>query len=141
MSLTVRPGILEIAAYVPGEHALPGEGPVYKMSSNESALGASPAAIQAYQAAARELHRYPDGASLALRVALAASIGADPEEIVCGAGSDDILTLLARAYAGQHAERPASWLECGPFGPPAAGRVGQGSRDRRRPRPDSEATG
>ena len=47
MSLAVRPGILDIAAYVPGEHALPGEGPVYKMSSNESPLGASPSAIVA----------------------------------------------------------------------------------------------
>jgi len=100
MSLTVRPGILEIAAYVPGEHALPGEGPVYKMSSNESPLGASPAAIEAYRGLCGEIHRYPDGGATALREALAATIDADPTQIVCGAGSDEILQLLTRAYAG-----------------------------------------
>jgi histidinol-phosphate aminotransferase len=100
MSLVVRPGILDIAAYVPGEHALPGEGPVYKMSSNESPLGASPAAIAAYRGLCSELHRYPDGGATALREALAATIDADPTQIVCGAGSDEILQLLTRAYAG-----------------------------------------
>jgi histidinol-phosphate aminotransferase len=41
MSLIVRPGILDIAAYVPGEHSLPGDAPVHRMASNEGALGAS----------------------------------------------------------------------------------------------------
>ena len=100
MSLAVRPGILDIAAYVPGEHALPGDGPVYKMSSNESPLGASPAAVEAYRGLCSELHRYPDGGATALREALAATIDADPMQIVCGAGSDEILQLLTRAYAG-----------------------------------------
>jgi histidinol-phosphate aminotransferase len=101
MSLAVRPGILDIAAYVPGEHALPGEGPVYKMSSNESPLGISPAAREAYRALCDELHRYPDASATALRQALAATIDADPNQIVCGAGSDELLQLLTRAYAGQ----------------------------------------
>ena len=100
MTLAVRPGILDIAAYVPGEHALPGDGPVYKMSSNESPLGASPAAVEAYRGLCSELHRYPDGGATALREALAATIDADPMQIVCGAGSDEILQLLTRAYAG-----------------------------------------
>lgn len=100
MTLTVRPGILDIAAYVPGEHDLPGSGPIYKMSSNESALGASRLAMEAYAKGAMEMHRYPDGASMALRTALAAQVGGKPEEIICGTGSDDILVLLTRAYAG-----------------------------------------
>ena len=100
MSLTVRPGILDIAAYVPGEHDLPGSGPIYKMSSNESALGASQHAMDAYAKGAQEMHRYPDGASMALRSALAAQVGGKPEEIICGTGSDDILVLVSRAYAG-----------------------------------------
>jgi histidinol-phosphate aminotransferase len=100
MSLIVRPGILDIAAYVPGDHSLPGEGPVHRMASNEGALGASPKAIEAYRAMAGELHRYPDGASKALRAALGRAYDIDPEQIVCGAGSDDVLQLLVRAYAG-----------------------------------------
>lgn len=100
MSLIVRPGILEIAAYVPGDHSLPGEGPVHRMASNESALGASPKAVEAYRALAAELHRYPDGASKSLRAALGQEYGIAPDQIVCGAGSDDVLQLLARAYAG-----------------------------------------
>ncbi|HEY3147648.1 MAG TPA: histidinol-phosphate transaminase [Dongiaceae bacterium] len=100
MSLTVRPGILDIAAYVPGDHSLPGEGPVHRMASNEGALGASPKALEAYRALANELHRYPDGTSKALRTALGKEFGIEPEQIVCGAGSDDVLQLLVRAYAG-----------------------------------------
>ena len=100
MSLKVRPGILDIAAYVPGDHSLPGDAPVHRMASNESALGASPKAIEAYRALAGELHRYPDGASKALRHALGQTHGIAPDQIVCGAGSDDVLQLLVRAYAG-----------------------------------------
>ncbi len=100
MSLAVRPGILDIAAYVPGEHSLPGSGPVYKMSSNESPLGISPKARDAYRNICDDLHRYPDGGATAMREALAATIDADPSQIVCGAGSDEILQLLTRAYAG-----------------------------------------
>jgi histidinol-phosphate aminotransferase len=100
ISLSVRPGILDIAAYVPGDHSLPGEGPVHRMASNEGALGASPKALEAYRALANELHRYPDGTSKALRTALSKEFGIEPEQIVCGAGSDDVLQLLVRAYAG-----------------------------------------
>ncbi len=100
MSLIARPGILDIAAYVPGDHSLPGEGPIHRMASNESALGASPQAIEAYRTLAAELHRYPDGTAKALRNALGQEFGIEPDRIVCGAGSDDVLQLLVRAYAG-----------------------------------------
>ena len=99
MSLKVRPGILDIAAYVPGDHSLPGEGPVHRMASNEGALGASPHSLEAYRAAV-ELHRYPDGTAKALRSALGKLYGIEPERIVCGAGSDELLQLIVRAYAG-----------------------------------------
>lgn len=94
-----RPGILDIAPYVPGKSGSTG-GPVHKLSSNESALGASPAAIAAYRAAATELERYPDGGATALRQAIAGRYGLKPENIVCGAGSDELLQLLAHAYLG-----------------------------------------
>ena len=95
-----RPGILDIAAYVPGKSAAPAGVRLHKLSSNESPLGASPRAAAAYAAAAGELHVYPDGAATRLREAIAARHGLNPQHIVCGAGSDEILQLLAHGYLG-----------------------------------------
>ena len=92
-----RPGILGIAPYVPGKSGASGAR-VHKLSSNESPLGASPAAIAAYRAAVDGLELYPDGGATALREAIAARYGLKVENIVCGAGSDELLQLLAHAY-------------------------------------------
>ncbi|MFY9993085.1 MAG: aminotransferase class I/II-fold pyridoxal phosphate-dependent enzyme, partial [Rhodoplanes sp.] len=93
-----RPGVLKIKAYVPGKSHAPGVAKVYKLSSNESPLGPSPQAVAAYRDVAEHLEDYPDGAATALREAIAHAYGLDPDRIVCGAGSDDLLNLLARAY-------------------------------------------
>ncbi|MDB5410965.1 MAG: histidinol-phosphate aminotransferase, partial [Rhodospirillales bacterium] len=95
-----QPGILDIAPYVGGASHAPGAGRQIRLASNESALGPSRRAIAAYQAAAAEIHRYPDGGSLGLRAALARLHGIDAERIVCGTGSDELISLLAHAYAG-----------------------------------------
>jgi histidinol-phosphate aminotransferase len=71
---------------------------VFKLSSNETPLGPSPDAIAAYRAVADRLADYPDGAATALREAIGGAFGLDPARIVCGAGSDDLLNLLADAY-------------------------------------------
>jgi histidinol-phosphate aminotransferase len=92
-----RPGILDIAPYVPGKSGAKGAR-VHKLSSNESPLGASPAAVAAFRAAADNLELYPDGGATALREAIAARYGLKAENIVCGAGSDELLQLLAHAY-------------------------------------------
>jgi histidinol-phosphate aminotransferase len=97
---TPRPGILDIHPYVGGVSKLAGIDRVIKLSSNEGALGPSPRAVEAYRAVASEMHRYPDGHAVALRQALALRHGIDAERIVCGAGSDEVLQLLVRAYAG-----------------------------------------
>jgi histidinol-phosphate aminotransferase len=93
-----RPGVLDIAPYVPGKSTAPGVAKVHKLSSNETSLGPSPNAIAAYRAAGDYLHDYPDGSASALREAIGEAFGLDPDRIVCGAGSDDLLNLLARAY-------------------------------------------
>ncbi|MEJ2625691.1 MAG: histidinol-phosphate transaminase [Pseudolabrys sp.] len=93
-----RPGVLDIAPYIPGKSTAPGVDKVFKLSSNESPLGPSPHAIEAYRRIGEHLEDYPDGASSALREAIAAVYGLDPDRIVCGAGSDDLLNLIARAY-------------------------------------------
>jgi histidinol-phosphate aminotransferase len=93
-----RPGVLDIAPYVPGKSTAPGVAKVFKLSSNETPLGPSANAIAAYRAAGEHLEDYPDGSAAALREAIGAAFGLDPDRIVCGAGSDDLLNLLARAY-------------------------------------------
>jgi len=95
-----RPGILEIDLYVGGKSALAGKSQVIKLSSNEGALGPSPKAVEAYRKTADLLHLYPDGGSTALREAIGARHGLDPARIVCGCGSDELLSMLAKGYAG-----------------------------------------
>ena len=93
-----RPGVLDIEAYVPGKSSAPGVAKVFKLSSNETPLGPSPRAVAAYKAVGAHLEDYPDGAASDLRDAIGRAFGLDPDRIVCGAGSDDLLNLLARAY-------------------------------------------
>jgi len=93
-----RAGVLDIEPYVPGKCSAPGVAKVFKLSSNETPLGPSPHAIEAYKKVAMHLEAYPDGAASAMREAIGRAFGLDPARIVCGAGSDDLLNLLARAY-------------------------------------------
>lgn len=95
-----QPGILDIAPYLPGKSGAPGSNAV-KLSANESPLGASPRAMEAFRAAADHLDIYPEGSSRLLRTALGEVHGIDPELIVCGNGSDDLLHLLAQCYLGE----------------------------------------
>lgn len=103
MTQATRPmpkaGILDIEAYVQGKSAATGH-KIYKLSSNESPFGASPHAIAAYEKYAGKLELYPDGSAADLRAAIADRYGLNPANIVCGAGSDEILQLLTHAYAG-----------------------------------------
>src|SRR5579871_2057775 len=99
MSLKPKPGILDIAPYVGGRahvHGVPH--PIYKLSSNESALGPSPKAVEAFESASKSLEIYPEGSAKILREAIAEHYGLNPEHIVCGNGSDELLTMLAHAY-------------------------------------------
>ena len=100
MTPTPRPGILEVAPYVGGEAAIPGRNRVIRLASNENPLGPSPRAMAAYASLEKELHRYPDGGAWALREAIAGAEELDPARIVCGAGSDELIALLVRGYAG-----------------------------------------
>jgi histidinol-phosphate aminotransferase len=93
-----RPGVLAIDPYVPGKSSAPGVARVFKLASNETPLGPSPKAVAAYRAVGEHLAEYPDGAASALREAIGHAFGLDPGRIVCGAGSDDLLNLIADAY-------------------------------------------
>jgi len=99
---TIKPreGILGIAPYQGGAAALPGANRAIKLSANENPHGPSPRAIDAYRAVADRLSDYPDGGAERLRQAIAEAHGLDPARIVCGAGSDELIALLCKAYAG-----------------------------------------
>jgi histidinol-phosphate aminotransferase len=94
-----NPGILDIAPYTPGKSPVPAAGrKVFKLSANETPFGPSPKAVEAYQKAATHLHDYPEGTSRVLREAIGRAFGLDPDRIICGAGSDELLNLLAHAF-------------------------------------------
>jgi histidinol-phosphate aminotransferase len=99
-----RPEIFTVASYVGGESKLAGLNRVIKLSSNEGAFGPPPAAVAAILAAATTMHRYPDGSMAAARSAIGKAFGLDPARIVCGNGSDEILSLLIQSYGGPETE-------------------------------------
>ncbi|TCD13761.1 histidinol-phosphate transaminase [Oricola cellulosilytica] len=93
-----KPGVMDIAAYVPGRSkAAPGV-KLWKLSSNETPLGPSPTAVAAYEAVASNLERYPDGSATDLRQAIAEVHGLNIDNLICGNGSDELLGLLANTY-------------------------------------------
>ncbi len=98
--LEARPGVLRLAPYTQGSSSLHGVSQPIKLSSNESSQGPSPLAIHAYMEAASALNRYPDGSQRALREAIGEMHGLDPDRIICGNGSDELIQLMVRGYVG-----------------------------------------
>lgn len=95
-----KPGILDIAPYVGGKAHGNNGAHAAKLSSNETPLGASKAAVKAFVESAHSLHRYPDGGAIKLRNAIAEVYKLPADKLVCGAGSDELIGLLIHAYAG-----------------------------------------
>ncbi len=95
-----KAGITEISPYAPGKSKAEGASRVIKLSSNENPWGPSPKAIAAYQAQSANMHRYPDGGHAALREAIAKAQNLPADQLICGAGSDELLGMLVHAYAG-----------------------------------------
>jgi histidinol-phosphate aminotransferase len=110
----IKPHILGLEPYQPGkpveelERELGIEGAI-KLASNECAIGPSAKAIAAVREALNGVHRYPDGASFALRQRLAARLEAEPEQLVFGAGADEILELLVKVLLGPGDEAVFAW--------------------------------
>lgn len=94
----------KLARYQQGKSAIPGRRDVIKLSSNESCFGPGEAAIAAYRETATLLHRYPDGSQSALRNAIATVHDIDPDRIICGNGSEEVIGLLIRSYVGKDDE-------------------------------------
>lgn len=92
--------IHNLAPYVPGRSKIEGVKTIVKLSSNECVYGPSPKALVAFGKTAQNILRYPDAGSSDLRDAIADIHGLEAENIICGAGSDELLTLLIHCYAG-----------------------------------------
>jgi histidinol-phosphate aminotransferase len=99
-----QPGILDIALYEGGKAHVAGVANVVKLSSNENPFGPSDKVKEAFARTIHTLHRYPVTDHADLRVAIAGVHRLDPARIICGAGSDEIITFLCQAYAGPRDE-------------------------------------
>jgi histidinol-phosphate aminotransferase len=110
-----KPGIMDIAPYIPGRSTAAGISRPLKLSANENPYGCSSRARAAYAATASELHLYPDANTSRLRAAIAEKYGLEPERLVFGAGSDEIFSMAAQVFlrAGDNAVQPqygfAAW--------------------------------
>ncbi len=93
-------GILSISPYVAGKSAATGGNRVTKLSANENPHGPSPLAKAAYIKAAGSLETYPNSNHTNLRAAIALVHGVQAEQVICGAGSDEIISFLCNTYAG-----------------------------------------
>ena len=102
--ITPKPGVDRISLYQGGASSLAGRSDVLKLSSNENPFGVPKAAMDAVAASAANLHRYPPTDHSTLRAAIGEVHTLDPERIICGAGSDEIIEFLCQAYAGEGTE-------------------------------------
>ena len=96
----VRPEIAALAGYIPGEQ--PQGGKWIKLNTNENPYPPSPAVARAIVAttAGRTLAKYPDPLATVFRMRAAEVLGVEPDWVLCGNGSDDLLTILVRAFVG-----------------------------------------
>ncbi len=100
MAINPKPGLMEIGYYMVGISKLPGIDKPIKLSSNESALGMSPRAIEAAQAAAEDAHLYPEVDTEHLATAIGERFGLQPERMVFGPGSDELLQRIVNTFVG-----------------------------------------
>ncbi len=98
--MLVRSNIAAMSGYTPGEQ--PQAGKFIKLNTNENPYPPSPKVIQAIQSALEQgLSKYPDPMAGSFRRRAAEVLDGDPDWILCGNGSDDILTILTRAFVGE----------------------------------------
>jgi histidinol-phosphate aminotransferase len=99
-----QPGIMKIELYQGGAAQVAGQTDAVKLSSNENPFGPSDKVKEAFSRAVHKLHRYPNTDHRALRQAIGEVHRLDPNRIICGVGSDEIIHFLCQAYAGPRDE-------------------------------------
>jgi len=96
----LRHAVAAMSGYTPGEQLNSPD--IIKLNTNENPYPASPKVVEAIEAAAKAgLQRYPSAMAQPFREAASDMFGIDPESVLCGNGSDDILTILTRAFVGE----------------------------------------
>ena len=100
----IKDSIMQISPYVPGESKLETEFKLRQLAANEAPLGPSPKAVEAAQDSVRGAHRYPDGGAVALREKIAERFGFPAKNLICGAGSDELIALICQAFTGEGSE-------------------------------------
>ena len=98
-----KPNVVNLPVYQPGKPIEDvkrelGLTEVIKLASNENPFGASPKVKEAMAREVENISIYPDGAAVALTAAVARHHGVNPDQIIFGAGSDEIILMIARAY-------------------------------------------
>src|SRR5690554_6241822 len=101
------PGVQGLMPYQPGkpieelarELGLAPES-IIKLASNENPLGPSPVALAAARKALDDICRYPDGNGFSLKAALSDYLDVSPAQLTLGNGSNDVLEVIARSFAG-----------------------------------------
>ena len=101
VNIKPQPGIMKIDLYEGGASRLEGQVEAVKLSSNENPFGPSPKAVEAYSKSGNALHRYPPTSHEQLRRAISAILDLPPDNIICGVGSDEIISLLCQTFSGQ----------------------------------------
>lgn len=101
LKLNIQPGIMGVKPYVGGVSKIAGNDNAIKLSSNENPLGPSAKALAAYQVEASHMHRYPSESHAALRELISQTYSLDEARVIMGCGSDEIISFLCRAFAGE----------------------------------------
>src|SRR5947208_7843479 len=98
MSQRLRSNLRAMPGYTPGEQ--PREGEFIKLNTNENPYPPSPRVLEAIRATAtgERLRKYPDPVGTVFRRTAGRILGIDPDSILIGNGSDDILTIVTRAF-------------------------------------------
>ncbi|WP_032112485.1 histidinol-phosphate transaminase [Candidatus Paracaedibacter symbiosus] len=100
MTIKAHPSIYKITPYVGGDITPEGMSRRIVLASNENPYGCSPQVSDTLKAHIHHIHSYPSGGAASLKQAIANHFLLDPQQILCGNGSEDILHLVARCFAG-----------------------------------------
>ncbi|MGB0746354.1 MAG: aminotransferase class I/II-fold pyridoxal phosphate-dependent enzyme, partial [Alphaproteobacteria bacterium] len=100
----IKDSIMKIHPYSPGESKIDTDFPLRQLAANEAPLGPSPKAVEAAQDSLVTANRYPDGGAVALRAKISERFGFPAENLICGAGSDELISLICAAFAEEGSE-------------------------------------